>query len=47
MYETLPPQILGANGESIDQMLESTYDIYSPEQEKEYGTVAIHIEVIK
>lgn len=46
MYETLPDQILGAHGQTVEQMLENTYKIYSPEQEKQWGTVSIHIEVI-
>lgn len=46
MYETLPDQILGAYGQTVDQMLDDTYEIYSQEQEQHWGTVAIHIEVI-
>lgn len=46
MYETLPAQVLGAHGQTVDQMIQDTYEIYSPEQEKQWGTVAIHIELI-
>ena len=46
LYETLPPQILGANGESVDYLVQSTYDTYTPEQEKEFGAVAIHIDLL-
>lgn len=43
MYEAIPENDLDAAGESIEEMVESTYQIYSPEQEKKWGTLAITI----
>lgn len=46
MYETIPAHLIGASGVSIDEMIDNTYRIYTPEQEEKWGTVAIKIEVI-
>lgn len=46
MYEDIPRQDFDCEGMSIDEMLENTYKIYSPEQEKQWGTLAITIKVI-
>ncbi|MGF2770012.1 ASCH domain-containing protein [Bacillus cereus] len=47
MYEQIDKKLLDCENDSLEEMLESTYKIYTKEQEKEWGTVAIRIEVIK
>ena len=46
MYESIPAGALDATGETIDRMVENTYEIYSPEQEKRWGTLAIEVEIL-
>ena len=41
MYENISAAEMGSKGDSIDQMVEDTYEIYTPEQERTYGTLAI------
>lgn len=43
MYEDIPFGEFGCEGWSMKEMIEGTYEIYSPEQEKEWGTLAIKI----
>mgnify|MGYP005757791153 FL=1 len=43
MYEDIPFQDFDCEGWTMKEMLEGTYEIYSPEQEKEWGTLAIKI----
>ncbi|MCU4992284.1 ASCH domain-containing protein [Bacillus cereus] len=47
MYEQIDKKLLDCENDSLEEMLESTYNIYTKEQEKKWGTVAIRIEVIK
>ncbi|MEI5892322.1 ASCH domain-containing protein [Bacillus cereus] len=47
MYEQIDKQLLDCEKDSLEEMLESTYKIYTKEQEEKWGTVAIGIEVIK
>ncbi|MFK4377410.1 ASC-1-like (ASCH) protein [Bacillus sp. RC218] len=47
MYEQIDKKLFDCEELSIKEMLESTYGIYTKEQEKEWGTVAIGVEVIK
>ncbi|EOP12315.1 MULTISPECIES: ASCH domain-containing protein [Bacillus] len=47
MYEQIDKKFLDCENDSLEEMLESTYKIYTKEQEKKWGTVAIGIEVIK
>lgn len=47
MYEQIDKKLFDCEELSIKKMLESTYGIYTKEQEKEWGTVAIGVEVIK
>lgn len=47
MYEQIDKKLMDCENDSLEEMLESTYKIYTKEQEKEWGTVAIGIEVIK
>lgn len=43
MYEELSFVDLGCEGWTMEEMLEGTYEIYSKEQEVEWGTLAIDI----
>lgn len=43
MYESIPASDMDAVGDSVMEMVERTYQIYSPEQEKEWGTLAITV----
>ncbi|WP_100012028.1 ASCH domain-containing protein [Lentibacillus sediminis] len=47
MYEDISSKDFDAVGESIKEMVKRTYEIYSPEQEKEWGTLAITINLEK
>lgn len=47
MYEQIDKKLFDCEELSVKEMLESTYGIYTKEQEKEWGTVAIGVEVIK
>jgi ASC-1-like (ASCH) protein len=43
MYEDIPFQDFDCEGWTMKEMIDGTYEIYSPEQEKEWGTLAITI----
>jgi ASC-1-like (ASCH) protein len=45
MYEAIPPKDFDAVGGSIEEMVDRTYKIYTPEKEKEWGTLAITIKL--
>ncbi|HFJ9439831.1 MULTISPECIES: ASCH domain-containing protein [Bacillus] len=47
MYEQIDKKLLDCENDSLEEMLESTYKIYTKEQEEKWGTVAIHIEIVK
>ncbi|HFJ9453929.1 ASCH domain-containing protein [Bacillus thuringiensis] len=47
MYKQIDKKLLDCENDRLEEMLESTYKIYTKEQEKKWGTVAIGIEVIK
>ena len=47
MYETIPASDFDTVGDPIDLMVQQTYEIYSPEQEKEWGTLAITIKLLE
>ncbi|EMI9089378.1 ASCH domain-containing protein [Bacillus cereus] len=47
LYEQIDKKFLDCENDSLEEILESTYKIYTKEQEKKWGTVAIGIEVIK
>lgn len=47
MYEQIDKKLLDCENDSLEEMLESTYKIYTKKQEQKWGTVAIRIEVIK
>lgn len=46
MYESIPASDFDAVGDSIDEMVEQTYQIYSPERERDWGTLAITIKLL-
>ncbi len=45
MYEDIPFQDFGCEGWTMQEMIDGTYEIYTPEQEKEWGTLAITIKI--
>lgn len=47
LYDHIPPEDLDAVEDSLDEMVERTYDIYSKEQEKTWGTLAITIKIVE
>lgn len=47
MYETILASDFDTVEDSIDLMVQQTYEIYSPEQEKEWGTLAITIKLLE
>ena len=47
MYETIPASDFDTVGDPIDLMVQETYEVYSPEQEKEWGTLAIIIKLLE
>ena len=45
MYQNIPFKDFDCDGWIMDEMIKGTYDIYTPEQEKEWGTLAITIQI--
>lgn len=43
MYEDIPFEEFGTKGWTLEEMLKGTYEIYTPEQEKKWGVLAIKI----
>ncbi|GAA0337898.1 ASCH domain-containing protein [Bacillus carboniphilus] len=43
MYEDIPFEAFDCEGWSMEEMVEGTYQIYTREQEKQWGTLAIII----
>lgn len=43
MYENIPFKDFNCEGWTIKEMIDGTYEIYTPEQEKEWGALAITI----
>ena len=43
MYEDIPFKDFDCEGWTMSEMVDGTYEIYSLEQEKEWGTLAIII----
>jgi len=43
MYKDIPFKEFDCEGWTMEDMVKGTYEIYSPEQEKEWGTLAIMI----
>ncbi|MBY8908653.1 ASCH domain-containing protein [Salinicoccus roseus] len=47
MYRDVPAKYMDADDRTIEEMVESTYEIYSQQQEMEWGTLAIGIRLLK
>ncbi|MEC5425714.1 ASCH domain-containing protein [Virgibacillus sp. C22-A2] len=47
MYESIPAEDFAAEERSVDEMVQNTYKIYTPEQEKKWGTLAITIKLLE
>ncbi|UOQ91752.1 ASCH domain-containing protein [Halobacillus shinanisalinarum] len=47
MYEHIPSEDLGVEALSLEEMVNSTYEIYTPEQEKQWGALAISIQPLR
>ncbi|MBE1553769.1 ASCH domain-containing protein [Sporosarcina limicola] len=43
MYKDIPLQNFDCEGWTMEKMVEGTYEVYTPEQEKQWGTLAITI----
>lgn len=43
MYEDIPFKYFDCEGWTLEEMIVGTYEIYTPEQEKQWGTLAITI----
>ncbi|WP_409251034.1 ASCH domain-containing protein [Bacillus sp. SCS-153A] len=43
MYEDIPLKEFGCEGRTMEEVIGGTYEIYTPEQEKEWGVLAIRI----
>lgn len=43
MYEDIPFKDFDCEGWTMEEMIKGTYEIYTPEQEKQWGTLAITI----
>lgn len=46
MYESIPASAFDTKHLTVEEMVEQTYDIYTPEREREWGTLAISVQVI-
>ncbi|PEJ28468.1 hypothetical protein CN677_27155 [Bacillus pseudomycoides] len=46
MYENIPFHLFDCEGWTLDEMINGTYEIYTPEQEKIWGTLAIKIQTL-
>lgn len=47
IYENIPFEDLGGEGWLLEEMLQGTYEIYTPEQEKRWGVLAIRLRYLK
>lgn len=45
MYEDIPFNEFDCEGWTMEEMIKGTFEIYSPEQEKKWGTLAIGIKL--
>ncbi|MCI0765230.1 ASCH domain-containing protein [Bacillus sp. TL12] len=46
MYKDINKKLMDCANWSLEEMLASTYEIYTKEQEQKWGTVAIRVEII-
>ena len=47
MYQNIPFKDFNCEGWTMKEMIDGTYEIYTPEQEKEWGTIAIIIKLVR
>ncbi|MDK2952742.1 hypothetical protein DU53_11420 [Kosmotoga sp. DU53] len=47
LYRDIPFKYFGKEGKTLEWMLESTYKIYTREQERKYGVLGIRIELLE
>ena len=47
MYENVSAAEMGSREDTIEQMINDTYEIYTAEHEKKYGTLAIRIKYVE
>lgn len=47
MYENVSAAEMGSREDTVEQMVNDTYEIYTPEHEKKYGTLAIRIKYVE
>ena len=47
MYQKIPFKDFDCEDWTMKEMLEGTYEIYTPEQEKEWGTLAITMKLVR
>ena len=47
MYQNIPFKEFGCEGWTMKDMIDGTYEIYTPEQEKEWGTIAITMKLVR
>ena len=46
LYEHVSREAIDCVGWSLDELVTSTYTIYPPEAEQQYGALALHIELL-
>ncbi|TSB47748.1 ASCH domain-containing protein [Alkalicoccobacillus porphyridii] len=46
MYQDIPYDLFDCKGWTLEELVESTYEIYTKEQEKKWGALAIRIKVL-
>ncbi|PPA70359.1 ASCH domain-containing protein [Jeotgalibacillus proteolyticus] len=46
MYKDIPFTLFDCEGWTMEEMIEGTYEIYTQEQERKWGTLAIQIKVL-
>lgn len=46
LYSAIAPGEIDCEGWTMDQLLSSTYEIYTREQEQEYGALAIEVRLL-
>ncbi|GAK00125.1 ASCH domain-containing protein [Geomicrobium sp. JCM 19055] len=46
LYEDIAFEQMDCSGWTMDEMMNATYKLYTPEQEKAYGALAIGVEVV-
>jgi ASC-1-like (ASCH) protein len=47
MYKDIPFSLFDCDGWTLEEMINSTYEIYSKEQEQHWGALAIKIQLIE